>query len=413
MRYIYKVSLFLWVMVFLTLSGPISVKSTITAVTQEKGVVPQDKFSGGQIIRNEETVIGDLFFCGQTITSVANVEGDVIGIGQTINLTGNVLGDVRVGGSSVTLADQIGKNVTVLGRIVTVEESSAVNGSLIAFGDRINLFGKIKGRTIIGARYITLNGEFFGDVDVNNFVKGSNARYHRNSKVKLTVLPNTVIHGTLRFRGTDADIQKGARVADFQWTNTTTTYAGEQEGKFSRYVWKFIRLLLTTVVYFLIGLLLFRLFPSFFKKAAEFTVLKPWSAVGYGSITVFSTIVALIVCIILLILSIIMSPVFGLIFGVVTGAFYVLLFYLATVPTTLWLGGLIFKERSLPYRFGAGLVIFNAGLFILMLLGKLLGLGPLFPALSFIVRFGALLLGAGALLYAIIQVYSEARETEQ
>lgn len=398
-------------MIFLMVSGGVWAESSAIVTVQKGQVVPGDKFVGGQIIKNEGTIQGDFFFWGQNISSTGTVQGDTIGVGQDVNLTGNILGDVRAGGSTVNLGSPVGKNVTVFGGVITFSESSMIDGNVIAFGGQINMNGKVKGQTIIGAGNIVLSGEFFGDVNINNFDVPEPER--EGDKANLTVLPGTIIHGKLKFQGGTAQIQKGAQVADFQWIKSKITPGEKQQREVWRYIWKFIKLLFTTVAYFLIGLLLIKLFRTIFDKMEQFTTGKPWNAVGYGLIALVSTVVAAIVGIFLLFFSFFMSPSFGLVFGVAATAGYIVLFYLATIPAALWLGRLILKEkRDIAYRFGVGLVIYNLGLFALDLLGKLPVAGPVFPGLSFIIRFGAALLGAGALLYAIRQIYVAVKKVE-
>jgi hypothetical protein len=398
-------------MVFLMVAGIVWAESSAIVTVKKDQIVPGDKFVGGQIIKNDGVIKGDLIFWGQNISSTGTVEGDFIGMGQDVNLSGNVLGDVRAGGSTVNLGSAIGKNVNVFGGVIKFLDNSVIHGNVIAFGGQVNINGKVKGKTMIGAGNVVLNGEFFGDVNINNF--GAPEPGKEETKASLTVLPGTVIHGKLKFQGGTAQIQKGAQVADFQWIKSKITPGEKQQREVQSYIWKFIKLLFTTVAYFLIGLLLIRLFRTISGKMEQFTIAKPWSAVGCGLIALASAVAAAIVCVILLVFSFFMSPSFGLVFGLAATAGYIVLFYLATIPAALWLGRLILKEkRDTAYRFGVGLVVFNLGLFVLDLLGKLPTVGPVFPGLSFIIRFGAALLGVGALLYAIREIYLTAKKTE-
>jgi hypothetical protein len=406
-----KSSWLVLIAVILMASAGVWAQSSAIVTVEKSQVISGDKFAGGQIIKNEGTVQGDLFFWGQNISSTGTIEGDAIGVGQDVNLSGNILGDVRAGGSTVTLKSTVGKNVNVFGGVITLSENSVIHGNVIAFGGQINISGKVTGQTTIGGGNITLNGEFFGDVNINNF--GVPEPKREDYKATLTVLPGTIIHGKLKFQGGSAQIQKGAQVADFQWIQSKIKPAERQQREVQRYIWKFIRLLFTTVAYFLIGLLLINLFRNIFVKMEQFTIQKPWNAVGYGLIALVSTIGAIIVSVFLLVLSLLMSPSLGLVFGAAATAGYIVLFYLATIPAALWLGGLILKgKRDIAYRFGVGLIIINLGLFALNLLGKLPVAGPIFPGLGFVIRFGAVLLGAGALLYAIRQIYLAAKKAE-
>ena len=404
----HKNSWLVLVVLLLVLSAGVWAQSSEIVTIPKDQVIAGDKFAGGQIVRNDGVIQGDMFFAGQSVTSTGNIEGDAIGMGQDINLSGNIMGDVRAGGSTVTLGGSVGKNVNVFGGVIKLSESAAIEGNLIAFGGQINLNGKIKGRTTIGGGTIVLNGEFFGDVEINNF--DISEPEEEDHSASLTVLPGTIIHGKLKFRGASAQIENGARVADFEWVKSKITAEKKQQKAIWDMIWKVIKLLFTTVAYFLIGLLLINLFRTIAAGVEQFTAAKPWNAVGYGLIALVSTIAALIVCVVLLVMSMIMSPSFGLVFGVTAIAGYIVLFYLAIIPAALWLGRLILKEkRDITYRFGLGLVVLNLGLFALELLGKLPVVGPAFPGLGFIIRFGAILLGAGALLYAIRRIYLAAK----
>jgi len=122
-------------------------------------------------------------------------------------------------------------------------------------------------------------------------------------------------------------------------------------------------------------------------------------------IAFFSTIAVAIACVVLLVMSLIMSPAFGLVSGITFTGFYALLFFLAMAPVALWLGTMILKEKPQAYRLGLGLIILNLGIYVLKVLGGLPAIGPAFPPLALVVKFGIALLGGGALLHAIRQVY--------
>ncbi len=397
---------------FLVGSGFVFAQSSATVTIASGEVIAGDRFAGGQVITNEGTIKGDFFFWGQTITSKGIVAGDAIGMGQDVNLSGEVMGNVRAGGGTVALGSKVGKNVNTAGGVIRITDDSEIGGNLIAFGGQITINGKVKGNTLVGGGNITLNGEFFGDVSINDFGIDE-SKVQKDDNASLKVLPGTIIHGKLRFRGGSAEIDKGAQINDFQWIKSKITPQERQKHEVSKYIWKFVRLLFTTAVYFLLGLLLFKLFPGIIARTAEFTARKPWNSIGYGLIAFISMFAAFIACIILLVMSLLMSPAFGLIFGVAATAFYIVLFYLAGIPAAIWLGGLIGNKNTNPaFRFAIGLVILNFGLFILDVLGKVPTVGPIFPVCGSIIRFGAAMLGAGALLYAIRQIYLATKEGE-
>lgn len=80
----------------------------------------------------------------------------------------------------------------------------------------------------------------------------------------------------------------------------------------------------------------------------------------------------------------------------------------------LWLGNLFLKKNlNVPYRFGVGLATITIGLYILKFLAKLPVVGPVFPALRFMVVFGVLIMGVGALLYGAKFLITTVRKGEQ
>lgn len=396
--------------IFCMASGITLAKSSTIDTVKPGEVFPRDKFVAAQNFRNDGTIKGDLFFWAQSASSTGTVTGDVIGAGQDVSLSGTVQGNIRAVGGTVTVSGTVMKNVITCGPTVLLTDGSRIDGSLITCGQSIVINGTVKGNTHIYGENIALQGEFFGDVTVNHFGIDKQDRDDFNLKDSLTVLPGAVIHGKLTFEGTAADIQKGARVADFKWIKTK---AARDEGisqETRKQIWKFVKLLFTTIVLFLIGLALYKSFPTVFNGMGDLSAQKPWNAILYGLIVVFTTIPAVVTFIVLMALSVIMSPAFGLIFGLTATGTYVTLFYFSTIPAALWLGNLILKNRTnVLLRFGLGLILFNLTLFILNLLAALHIAGPLFAAVAFIVKFGGVLLGTGVLMHAIKELFALTR----
>jgi hypothetical protein len=372
-----------------------------------KETVSGDKYLKGMNVRNEGTVKGDLFFWGKNVISKGLVEGDIIGAAQDINIDGTVAGNVRVGAPFTAISGKVEKNITAFGRSINITSESAVEGSVTAFAASLDMRGKVKGRTIIFSRDIVLGGEFFGDVEINQVgITKVRPRDFQSEKVSLTVLPGARIHGVLKFKGANADIQKGAEVNDFQWTKTSQVQQKWYRGWFFLYIWKFIRLAFTTAVYFLIGLLLIRLFPAFTQSVADRAVLKPGNSIGVGLLMVVSIIGVVIGCIALLALSVIMSPALGIATTIVSGSLYLTIFYLAALPAALTIGSMMFANRSIQYRLGAGLIVLKGGLFILMLLAFIPVAGYVFSVLSVLAKLGIVLLGSGAIVWGAKSVFT-------
>lgn len=405
--------LLLSMIMLFTISSVTLAGSATNVVISKEQHINRDKFVWAQMFQNEGVIKGDLFVWAQNINSTGTVVGDILGMGQEFNLAGSVLGNIRTVGGTINLAGNIGKNVNVFGGVLNLADTSVIGGNLLAFCGQVTINGKVKGHTSIFAGKVVLNGEFFGDVDVHTDFKHNRHFFGNDEKIKtsLTVLPGTIIHGKLTYRGMKADIQKGAQIASYHQVRSRFSAAELQQQVIHKTIWKFVRLIFGAAVYFLIALLLYRLFPVFFKRQGELISQKPLNMLGYGLVTIFSTIITLIVCIILLLLSILISPVFGLIFGLTSVAIYLLLFFFSIIPVAQWLGNLLTKENlTLPYRFGIGLATFTLGLFILALLAKLPMIGPIFHVFSFLIKFGAILLGTGTLLAAFRDSYQAAKK---
>jgi hypothetical protein len=404
-----SVPLLVAVVALITLWSSASARSRMDQSVQPGEAISGDKWMAGQIVKNDGTIKGDMVCWGQTISSTGPVEGDIIGAGQNISVTGKVTGNVRAAGATIDLRGEVGKNATLFGNNVGTTRGSTINGTLLAMGNRVDIEGKVKGRTTIGARTAILGGEFFGDVEINNFTRWEPRHQGRGVAATVTVLPGTVIHGTLRFRGSQADIQPGAQVGHFEWKKAGTIPPSAGRSEFYRYGWRFVRLLFTTAAWFCVGLVFLRLFPSFFNRMVDTVSKRPWNSIGYGAVAVFSTIVVLVACIVLLVLSVIMSPGFGLVSAAVAVSFYLALFFIATIPAALWIGGMLVKERSIAYRLAAGLIVLNVGLFLCALLSKLAFAGVFFSVIRFLAGLGVALLGGGALLHTLKESLTKAR----
>ena len=358
-----------------------------------------DRFAFAQVLRNGGTVKGDLIFLAQNVSSGGTIEGDAIGAGQSVDITGTVLGNVRTAGSTVTLSGNVRRNVNAFGKTVTLPQGSSIGGSLLAGGRDVNASGTVRGDTRIFAESITLGGEFFGNVTINSgFEKMEDDKGRHPVKTRLTVLPGTVVHGTLTFTGAESDIRKGARLAAYDWKKTAEKPAAWNAGET---VWEIVRAVFMTIAFMLVGLLLFRLSPSLSVKIDEYSFQKPWNAVAWGLAVMFSTIGALVAFIILLALSILITPAFGLVFGLAVTGIYALLFLMSVIPAGMLAGRLIARNKSMTARLIIGLVVLNGVVLLLELAGNVPVAGHAFNVIAFVIRFCAVMVGTGALAHAL------------
>jgi hypothetical protein len=387
-----------------------------TVTIEATEVITRDKFVSAQSIKHNGTIQGDLIAAARDIWSTGAVTGDIIGAASELTVSGPVLGNVRIAGGTINLDGKTGKNVNIFGGEINVAKSSEIGGNLLAFGEEIDINGKIKGYTHIEGHHIILKGEFFGDVDVNTIFGRENEREkdEEDETATVKVLSGTVIHGRLKYRGAQLEIEDGAEIGDLDWIKPAVKTRIIQAREITKDIWALVRLLFGTAVYFLLGLAIYRLFPNVFHSQGQLIATKPLNVAGVGLIGLVSTLASLVAFIILLAFSGLINPGIGLIFGTAMTLGYILLFYFSTIPVAFWLGSLMLKQNvSVPHRFGVGLATITIGSFILKILAKLPVVGHVFPPLRFIVVFGVLIMGVGALLYGAKLLITTARRGEQ
>jgi hypothetical protein len=385
-------------------------KSQFLASTDinNEGIIKGDMFAAGNSVSMSGTVEGDLVAGGSNVTSSGLVSGDIISGASDLFVSGPVKGNIRSAAATVSLSGNVGKNVNIIAGNSTIQSTSLIGGNLLVFGNYIRVDGKVKGSTKIDGNRITLSGEFFGDVDINmespSVINMKNI-YNRNKfSGTVTILSGTIIHGKLTYKSLNqADIQNGAKIGNSQWIKVTKAEKNANVPTIPNRLWSFFKLLLSTAAYFLIALLLLKLFPRNLKNQSDLISKSPLKTVGIGIAAVFSTILALIAWVILLALSILFnSPAIGIILGLITIVFYVVLFYLATIPVSLWLGNVLLKDRyNTPARLAAGLATITIVVYVLKLLSDLSMVGFIFSFLAYITMLAIFLVGTGASLLGL------------
>jgi hypothetical protein len=386
--------------VLLLVSGVAAFGEPIQDVIIKTGeTVKGDRFAFAQMLRNEGTIKGDLIFLAQNAASAGTVEGDVIGGGQTVDLSGTILGNMRAAGKTVILSGKVGKNVNAFGETIRLRKGSTVGGSLVSGARFVTAGGSVRGNARLFAESVTLDGEFFGDVTINSGFENLKDENDRHPvKTKLTVLPGTVVHGTLTFTGSSADVSKDARIGRYEWKKTPEQLSAFKVGET---IWDGVRTVFMTVAFILLGLLFFRAFPSAFVRIDDFAFQKPWNASAWGLAVIFSPVAAIVLFILLLALSVLITPAFGLVFGIATAGTYAALVLVSAIPAGMLAGRLIARNKSMTARLIIGLAVLNGVVFLFGLAGNIPVAGHAFNAIAFIIRFCAVMIGTGALAHEV------------
>ena len=122
--------------------------------------------AAGETIAIDGNVNGDLLAFGRSVTVRGNVTGDLITGGETINVEGTVGGNVIGGGRGVSLLRaRVGRNLYGFGRDVSVDAAAEVAGNALAFGEKIDINGRV-GTDVKGfGANVTVSGAVEGDVE--------------------------------------------------------------------------------------------------------------------------------------------------------------------------------------------------------------------------------------------------------
>lgn len=408
-----KICLITIIFLFLVTASVVYAQTQKVVGIKSGEVVAKSWYASGDVAINEGSIGGDMIVAGstisssgivgkdliaiaaQTLTNTGVVSGDIICLAKDINVSGKVLGNMRAAAGQITMNGNIDKNINVISNIISIGNTADLGGNLMSLSEKIEIDGKVRGDALIQAKNIKLNGEFFGDVNINP----ANAMTDETEQSStVTISPTTIIHGKLTYTGIrQVQIPQGAKISDFEWVKPKV--AEKTNDRAGIYIYKFIKLIFTTIIYYLIAMLLYKLFPEVFKKHGEIISEKPARVFSTGLISLASILLAIFIFVVLLVLSLIISPSIAFVFASVVTLFYILLFFFSTVPVSLWLGNKLFKDKyNLPYRFGGGLALLTFGLFALKLLSELRSSGALFGMLWFIIAFTSLTYGIGALL---------------
>lgn len=396
-------------MICATVAAAVAAEPFYTVKSGE--TISSDVFIADQSVINEGTVKGDLIAGASDVNSKGVIEGDLLCAASEIFMSGKIFGNMRAGGNNITISGQVGKNVNSFSRSTKIMDNALIGGNILVLSQDVNISGKINGKSIIFGQNIVLNGEFLGDVEVNMGPQDEEI----SGNVTFTVMPGTKIHGRLSYKGVaEAAISKDAQIKEINFIKAKEAIASGTEASVN-YAMDFIKMILTMVLYFLIGLLLYKFFPYTFKKQCEAIDEKPWPIAARGIIALFFPVAFLLSMILLFIMSIwIISPSIVFMLGAAVSTFYILLFYLSTIPVSLWLGNKIFKDKNtLTVRFGVGLLIITIGLYSLRLASNIPGVGGIFGVVASIITLVIAVFGAGSLLYGVSNIFSSIRAGEK
>lgn len=127
---------------------------------------------------------GDLTAIAGTLVVAAPITHDALLVTGSGNVRAHVGGDLRSLAGRLDISKPVGGDLSVLA--ASLRDSGRIEGDVVAAALEVALTGGAEGSVTVYGNAVTLGGEFDGDVHV---VAGD----------RLTLLPETVIHGTLAY----------------------------------------------------------------------------------------------------------------------------------------------------------------------------------------------------------------------
>lgn len=388
------------ILVLILLSG------TLIALAAEQQVMIKsgetysgDLFVNGDSAVNEGTVQGDMVALVENLQTRGHVDGDILGFAYNAQVDGSINGSVRLIAYNANLSATIDRNVMMFGTRININQDAVVKRNVNIFGTTISILGTVMGKTDLYGFDITLGGTYEGDVVLHDMTEDS----------KINILPGTVIKGKLTYEGVLAyQVPSDVSVGSYEYVKINPVSKSKIESRFS--LWSIVKMLATMVLYYLIALLLYKLFPRFFTRSGDFIAAKPLTAAGIGIATLGSLIGGGLLLIILLILVVIILKSSVLFYtGLAYVFFAALTIAFADIPVSLWLGNVLGKKNSsVPTRLAIGLITITAIKTALDLLGNISALSVVTGILAFLFNAFIWVMGTGGLLRVIYEIVKAA-----
>ncbi len=355
------------------------------------------------LVMNGE-VTGDLVAIGQYLSVPGRVGGDLLSAATEIQVDGDIAGSLRSASTALALRGRIGRNVSSIAAKVHVSETAVVAGSAYLFADTVVVSGAIHGNLMVHTQRLELSGHVTGDVTLRGTDKAA--------MPTLLLAPGTVIDGTLRYpEGTvvlraepvagDAGAVADAIVAAEE---VLPVPVSSRESQMERLGLKWgLRLVLSTLLLYLVALGLLRLYPGFFAYPTTCLGTRPAAVFG-GGLAFFGILVAGLILLLLvsLLAMLLFNPVVVVALGLLLSFVFVFSLFLSTLPVALWLGDALQHGRgSIPGALALGMGVLTAARLLLHILGSVSALAPFVAIVVALGSFLVWIAGSGALLQGV------------
>jgi hypothetical protein len=340
-------------------STPASFSAASTLVTASSS--PGNSYDAGFSVVVTAPIEGDLSAIGGSIVSAARVVGDELLLGGSIDSRGNIGGDFRAIGGNIVIEKPIAGDCIAFG--ISVHNSGRAGGSVFIAALNTELTDGAYGPVTIYGNNVSLAGNFADNIDVV-------------ASGKVTVQPNTIIHGTLSYESPEtaaipatATIVGGTKYTNISYlpnAGTSRALAIASEGFFL-----FMRILGALIIAGLLAGLFPRLAESVTKRACTGRLRGILLTLLLG----FAVLVATPIMLVILTLTFVGFGIALLVF-----IMYALLVFLSIMYAGILIGGIFARRywhrRTILWHDGVlGMLVLSlimlipfAGLFIELLL---------------------------------------------
>lgn len=357
-----------------------------------------DIVKSGYEIVNNGTILKDAIFFGNDIKNNGNIGGDLIVFGSSCYVGGTIGGNLRGASGDITIKSNIFKNVSLAAGKINFSSESIIEGSVYCAAGNISTEGEIKGRAYFFSNVVTLKGKFASDVTV----------WAGNGQdIGLIIGEDTQINGKLTYYGAEnMIIPSSAKIGSYEFIKQKSNTPKSPLYDF----WGILKYIFTSLFMFLVALLSFKLFPSYFPLKG-YVIRKDFlKTAGTGVLTLASTILAFLSFLLLILLGFFVLD-FWVTLSIGSGffGFYSLLIMLSEIPVGLWLGQLILrKSKDNLAPFAVGYFLLRLLFLSLFLLGSITAIKLPVNILCAVLHLVVLLLGVGAQVIIIKKIIKTA-----
>lgn len=359
-----------------------------------------DYMNNVPVVINKDETRGDIFSLSQRLVMDGVTKGDILGYAGELSVGGLVDGNIRAVGNTAYLSGKVNRTLMFAGNSFVQTQDATIGGNAYVAGVKISMAGTTQGKVMLYGDHITLSGRFMSDVDLNKESNFGGGNQTPSPVTTLIISPDTYIAGTLTVRAETAPvIPATAHIGKLDFIQVSAAVADKPRIQFR----PILRDVLTTLVFFLFALLLYRIFPRFFARQSDFLRYHMLSTAGIGIAALGTIVAAIILLFILTILTLFLFNFAVVGFSLtVFYAFIVITGYLTVLPVSLWLGRVMLGEaKSIPAALAAGLTVITLLRIVMDMAVFLPVAGDIIGVIYFIVQLVIWLLGMGAILHTV------------